>query len=386
MWLASWYPNPVNPFDGDFIQRHARAASLYNQVTVFYVSQAGVNNEIAENKTIERTNEGVEEKIFFFYFKKTGLVYVDKLIYNWRYYNTYKKAIKNYFFKEGKPDIIHVHVPMKAGMIARWIRKRWAIPYIVSEHSAHYKMRTDDDFLSKSIIHKWVVKKIFRGAVAITNVSEALGKKIAELFKLRNIRIIYNTVDTRLFNYKKTDDFRFRFIHVSTLHEHQKNVGGILRATAALTKLRHDFELVIVGPVSDEFRKIVEKLNLPPLVKFTGEIAYMEVARQMKQASAFVLFSRYENFPCVIIEALCCGLPVIATDVGGVKEAINEGNGILIQSENEDELTRAMNKMIEGNNKFDRYKIAMEAKNKFSYSAIGRQFNNLYKEILMIND
>src|SRR5687767_14204933 len=107
IWLASWYPNQIHPFDGDFIQRHARAVSLYTPVTVFYVSQLGEYYQTKESKIIERVNEGVVEKVIFFSFKKTGLPFWDRIIYNWKYYNTYKKTIKDYFSKEDKPDFIH---------------------------------------------------------------------------------------------------------------------------------------------------------------------------------------------------------------------------------------------------------------------------------------
>jgi len=99
-------------------------------------------------------------------------------------------------------------------------------------------------------------------------------------------------------------------------------------------------------------------------------------------ASALVLFSRYENLPCVIIEALCCGLPVIATDVGGVKELINMKNGMLVQSDNEEELVGAMTRMIDGYNGFHREQISSNARQRFNYLTIGKQFHDLYQQVL----
>jgi glycosyltransferase involved in cell wall biosynthesis len=117
-------------------------------------------------------------------------------------------------------------------------------------------------------------------------------------------------------------------------------------------------------------------------VTLTGEISYADVSQQMKMASAFVLFSRYENLPCVIIEALCCGLPVIATDVGGINELINMKNGILVRSENEEELVRAMDLMIDEYKNFDRDQISSDASERFNYSTIGKQFHDLYQQVL----
>ncbi len=106
------------------------------------------------------------------------------------------------------------------------------------------------------------------------------------------------------------------------------------------------------------------------------------MAEYLGMADALVMFSRYENLPCVILEALCSGLPVISTDVGGIREVINNENGILIASEKEDKLFDAMNNMLNNLDKYDKEKIASAAKEKFNYHAVGNQFNEAYKEVL----
>ena len=109
---------------------------------------------LMQQKIIDQEMNGVSEKIIFFRFKKTGIRIIDKLAYNFIYFSTYKKYIRQYIIIEGKPDIVHIHVPMKAGMIGRWIKKKWKIPYILSEHSSHYNGGTDDDFFAKSFFHR----------------------------------------------------------------------------------------------------------------------------------------------------------------------------------------------------------------------------------------
>ena len=382
LWLCSWYPHPGDPYEGDFIQRHAKALSIYAPVTVFYVSQDGRSKNVAADKVIEQQTGRINERIIFFRFKKTGIRIIDKLVYNFRYYQTYKKNVQAYIAKEGKPAIVHIHVPMKAGMMGRWIKKRWGIPYIISEHSAHYTGNTDDDFSAKSFFHRYNVKQVFRNADAVTNVSAIIGSKLKELFGIGEVRVIHNTVDTQFFHYQTRGISKFRFIHVSTLAAYHKNIDGMLRSFSQLIKKREDFELVIVGPASAVLKEQILQSGLASFVVFGGEISYPEVALQMQQASALVLFSRYENFPCVVVEALSCGLPVIAADTGGIKEAVNETNGILVQSENEEELTNALNRVMNEYDKFDREKIALDSAQRFSYEAIGKQFYDLYNEVI----
>ena len=380
LWLASWYPNQISPYEGDFIQRHARAVTAYSKITVVYLSQSGETLNIDNTQFTEQEKDNVVEKVVFFKFKKTGVKWFDKIRYNIIYYKTYKKLITEYIKTNGRPDIVHVHVPMKAGVIALWMKRRWRIPYIVSEHSSLYNRFSPGNFHERSLIYRHNVKKVFNNAEAVTNVSAVVGDKLKVLFDLSEVKVIHNTVNTFLFSYQKHTPRKFRFIHVSTL-THQKNVEGILNAVKSLSKLRQDFELVIVGPIGPELINMITILNITSLVTYTGEISYPEVASQMQEASAFVLFSRHENFPCVIVEALCCGLPCIATNVGGVREAVNNDNGIIVQSESEGELIQAMANMMSEYHRFDRSRIAEEAQKKFSYSTIGKQFYELYTEI-----
>ena len=115
---------------------------------------------------------------------------------------------------------------------------------------------------------------------------------------------------------------------------------------------------------------------------FTGLISYAEVASYLRKADALIMFSRYENLPCVILEALCCGLPVIASDVGGIREVINKENGILIASENENELLQSMNYLLDNLEKYDRESIASSAGEKFNYKTVAQQFTFAYQSVL----
>ena len=381
LWLVSWYPNKLNPYEGDFIQRHAVAVSSFCKVTVIYVSQAGENFDTTQNSHIQKQNENLCEKIYFFAFKKTGVKLLDKIIYNLKFYKTYKKILSEHIHESGRPGLIHVHVPIKAGLLARWVKKKWNIPYIVSEQSSWYNNKYQDSFDNKSSRYKQNTRNVFKSANAITNVSATIGQVLQKLFDLKEVKTIHNTVDVSLFKYTNRSLKKIRFIHVSTL-THQKNVEGILQATKLLSEKYNNFELVIVGPITSEQIMLINRLGISSHVTYTGEIPYSEVAVQMQDSSAFILFSRHENFPCVIIEALCSGLPCIASNVGGVAEAITDDNGILVDSENETHLSEAMAKMLVEYSKYDRAMIADDAKRRYSYATIGEHFFNLYKSIL----
>ena len=90
------------------------------------------------------------------------------------------------------------------------------------------------------------------------------------------------------------------------------------------------------------------------------------------------MFSRYENLPCVILESLCCGLPVITSTVGGIPEVINTTNGVLVEPGNQGQLLQAMLHCMNDPTQFDRATIAAHAQQLFSYDAVGKQFAELY--------
>lgn len=383
LWLASWYPNRIIPLEGDFVQRHARAVALYTPLTVIYVVQYGENIEIEEDKTESTITNGLTEIIIYFRFKKTGNKIFDKLVYNWKYYAVYRRFIKEYFKKTGIPELVHVHVPMKAGVIAKWIKRKWKIPYIVSEHSATYVKGPPDAFGNRSSYFRNTVKSIFRNASLVSSVSAHDGSIIKNKFGLKSMEIIHNTVNTNYFFLERvTQRPKFRFIHISVM-TYQKNTEGIIKACAALKNIRQDWEIELIGrDLPKEIDELIDNLQLRNYIICSGEISNQMVGVHMQNAMALVMFSRYENFPCVIIEALCCGLPVITTNVGGIPEAINSSNGYMVESENENELLIALNRMLNEYEYFNRKDISEDARQKYNYSVSGKEFYNLYRKVL----
>ena len=79
-----------------------------------------------------------------------------------------------------------------------------------------------------------------------------------------------------------------------------------------------------------------------------GEKSLEEVASLMGESHAFLLFSHYENLPCVILEAFSCGIPVVSSDTGGIREHLDPSRGILVTNGAEDELERALLQMKKG--------------------------------------
>ncbi len=383
LFLASWYPSKVDPFDGDFIERHAKSISLANRVFVIYIvkdpsiknGKATVNKQISENL--------ISFKAYYPYstFKTTWLEKIHSNFYSFR---LHKQIFKTIVREYGMPDIVHLNILMKAGVFARWLKKKYKRPYVLSENWTGYYPARKDGFRQQSFLYKYLSKKIYSNCDLPLPVTKDLGEKMNQLFAIeKRFKVIPNVVDTTLFYPSgKIRNKKKRFIHASTLGYH-KNIRGILNVTKKLYQQRQDFELYLAGNASAElFQWTKDHHLLNKCVFFTGPVSYGEVAENFRKADALVMFSRYENLPCVILEALCSGLPVISTDVGGIREVINKANGILIESENEGALLHAMNIMLDNLEKYDNEKIATAARQTFNYTTVGKMFNDVYREIL----
>ncbi len=381
LWLASWYPNKFEPVNGDFIQRHAKAVSQLLPIHVFHITQIG--KDIETEKPLEtNTNHNLTESVCYFKFKKWGIPIIDKIRYNLLYKKKAIECVEAYMNKNGKPNLIHVHVPMKAGWIAYTLFKKYNIPYIISEQASYYDDDAPDNFNSRSWFFKRTAKKVCTHAKAISNVSGKIAKKMEKNFDINKVYTIYNIADTNSFFYKPFSSTEFIWLHVSTLSE-QKNVTGIIKAFYNLKKEnKQKAKLILVGAKIHLHEALVNELQLEKDILFIGEVPHNKVASYMQQANAFVLFSNHENFPCVLVEALCCGLPVIASDVGGIAEAINESNGTIVSSNDISSLTNAMMNMMMNYKNYNQEQIALHAKQLYDDSIIAKQFIGLYDTCL----
>ena len=379
LWLCSWYPSQLDPFDGDFIQRHAYAAAMFNDIYVIHITPderaRATNNVREEIKKQGRLTECV------IYFKKT-VSFFGKAYGFLKWRRLFKKAIIEYIAKNGKPELVHVHVPMRAGLLALWLKRKYNIPYLVSEHWTIYQPGSTNGFSTRNRIFKFFTRKIISKSRALLTVSRDLGDRINEQVLKRDFRVVPNVADERLYYFQPDQTKPFVFIHVSNM-SYQKNVPPILTCFELAHQEFPNSQLVLVGPHEKAIVDLATQTQLLDRSIFLrGEIPYDQVANAVREANALVLFSHFENLPCVIIEALCCGRPVITTPVGGIPEIINERNGIFVSTGDDTALVNAMKKMMMDYSSFDKEQISQQARLQFGYAAVGEMFDNIYRQTI----
>jgi glycosyltransferase involved in cell wall biosynthesis len=382
LWLASWYPNATDLYNGDFIQRHAQALSTQCPVTVIHVAKAeqgmAVHDKDVDGSFTSRT--------LLFKAPATPIGALNTLLSQFIRFTLYRRAFREHVNAHGMPPFIHLHVCMNAGLFALWVRTWYGIPYIVTEHYTAYIPGSLQNVYTRSRVYRWLNKRILSRAAGVTSVSRYLLNQMRALSPLQQEAVIPNTVETGLFRREHVNPLSqipFRFIHVSTMVEH-KNVKGILDA---LTQVKTSaWRLECVGPVHPELIAYAKKLGLENQVSWTGELRYFQVCEQLKAAHAFVLFSRFENQPCVISEALCTGLPVISSNVGGISEVIDASNGILVDEGNVPALAQALETMMEQYPHYDLEELSRKAQRIHDPKKVGKAFMAYYAKLGLAGD
>jgi glycosyltransferase involved in cell wall biosynthesis len=368
LFLSSWFPSKAHTTLGNFVQRHAEAIALKHNVTVVYVTRY---QSASQPLLIE------EEKIN--HLRIVRVYYKDSAWSSLRAWSAFHAGIE-YSFGKAKPkiDLIHMNVLWNAGWQARYMHFRWKIPFIVTEHWTGYnrEIRTD--------VPQWkiMLSALFsRSASVVCPVSKELEGHMIKAGIHGPFQIIPNAVDLSIFKTKDQQSSIFRFLHVSSLDNAHKNIEGILRAWKKVTSSQLPLHLTIGGDGPYEiWRRRAIELEIPERsISFFGEKSWEEIAEMMKASDAFLLFSNYENLPCVIIESLATGLPVISTRVGGIHEVINGERGILIARGDEDALAKSVIDMATSSRKYNHRSISDYAMNQFSYEAIAIKYDAVYR-------
>lgn len=377
IWLPSWYPNRYAPFNGDFIQRQARAVAAFRPIHVLFICKGSA--DMKEPVAYDRHEAGMlTETIAYYRPVTTGVKPLDRLLSIAKLLRVGTLLIREAIRADGRPSCIHVHVALWAGVLAWRMRRLYGIPYLVTEHWTGYDASSDNNVFRRDKLFQLATKRVLNAASMVVPVSHHLGAQIKPAWSVAPQQVIPNVVDTRYFHQGQPATGVFYFVHVSLMN-FQKNPEAILRAFASLDR---DAKVMLrmVGPCDEGLRQLAAELGLTDRVEFLGEVSYEQVASSLSGCHCFVMFSRYENLPCAILEALCTGLPVIATRVGGIPEIINESNGLLVDHRNEEELAAAMLWMLRHRSKFDGSSIAAAACAAFTYQAVGQTIAALYEK------
>lgn len=374
--FPAWFPSRENPLNAIFTKRHIDVISEKNKVVVVYAEKS---NLILANRyqiDIDVTN-GYPIYICYFNPSKSKIKILRKLL-NYLYkINAFLKAINSTNISIESYDFIHIHVVSYESIIPLFYKMFKDKNYFVSEHATGY-LRNKNTFSLENVFRKIILKN----SLGISAVSNSLKNAIENLVpRKENFPIIPNFVDEHKFTIQtKKKGEKIKFLHVSRLDEKAKNVIGIINAFKGLNN--NQIELHIVGGFENQTsdaENYVNDNNLNENIFFHGVKLGDQILEYYHNCDVLVMFSNYETQGVVILEALFCGKPILATKLPCITEYLNSSNSVLVEPSDVDGLMRNMKMFIEGKwNIWDSETIALDIKNKFSRKFIEDEFFRYY--------
>lgn len=367
LFIPAWYPSAENPMAGTFVREHARAVSLFDDVTVLYVQPVSPFHGRDRLSWRKEVDEGILTV-------RLRVPHIKAISYTLAVIVGYLGLTRRGY----RPHVIHAHEYL-AGVPAVLIGKLHRIPVVVTEHFTGFPRRT----LSKG--RALQAHFAFRCANTVMPVSRSL-KRAIEAYGIRaRFNVVPNAVDVDLFRPDSTpagNSAPKRLLFVGLLDpSHKKGVPYLLHALAELRRLRDDWRLDLVGdgPARAQYESMARDLGVADKIAFHGFKSKTEVADFMQTADFFVLPSLWENLPVVLIEAMASGLPIVSTVAGGIPEMIDEETGILVQPRDSSALSAALDRIIESLDEYDRELIAKKAR-RYSHESVGKAIHSIYRE------
>lgn len=381
LFFTSWYPTRAHTYGGVFVREHAKAVrNAGHKVVVLHLAGPYPVRDDSlwtmDEEPDPSLSEGVEAyHVFHRQFPVRGASYG---LYLWSAVGAYRRLRGNGF----RPDVIHAHV-YGAGVPAAVVASRYRLPLVITEQFTGFPRRS----LSRVEVRK--ARYAFNRASRALPVSRHLREAIRNYGIDVPFEVVPNVVDTSLFFppdvERKEEGVERRLIFVGNLEPSQhKGFPTLLRALVCLRERRRDWRLDVIGegPERSAYERSSAALGLREHVTFYGSQPKSVIAQMMRAADLFVLPSRFDNLPCVIVEALASGLPVVSTTVGGIPELVDERSGRLVPPEDPIALADALNDMLGQVEKFDRTAIGAAARKRYSLEVVGEQLSRIYDAVL----
>jgi glycosyltransferase involved in cell wall biosynthesis len=303
----------------------------------------------------------------------------------------------NKLFKKENINVVHVQTVYALIMVyfsSIFVAKRNRIKIIITIHSTLH----GTPFEKIGLIAGSFFYNIF--ADLIIPVCEDAGKKILKHgFNLKKMVVIHNGIDLKFFDMVSEDNhlvsvpdsLKYRSkINVSYFANFFERKGHkyLVKAISTIIKKGYNVNLILSsgGPIKNELIELVKKLNIEKNVYFIGRVSYEDLYRILNITDIFAFPSLSELFPFAILEAMAGAKPIITSNVGGINEAIIDGeSGILIPCGSQKILSETLIETI--NNPEKAHVIGINARKRvekyFEINIIAQKLVNCYKKILL---
>lgn len=370
--ITSWYPNKWNSTEALFIKEHFEACEPYIDQTLWHVQVRS------------------EGSLFWTHFdrcsKKENYFILESRIQQWRVLELLSLVLLILLrIRLGRRwwDIVNIHIAYPLLRFPRFFKWLFGKQVVITEHWSAYHRNFSLPDGSKA---KQRMQRMFHHGIPVITVSRALMDDIIRFAGTDNFPqyIVPNVVDPDLFYPAKVHNREHEkpvFLMVASWAPIKRPLL-VMAAFAKFLKTCPDAQLRIVGSGHQwaNMKIFVAEHSLDENIELLGAMSKEAIAGEMRDADCFLHASDYETFSVVCAEALCCGLPVIASNVGGIPEFVNTSNGILVENTHQAWLN-ALTAFMEKQHTWDKHEISRIAVARFNPHEIGNRFLKVYEQV-----
>ena len=362
--FTNLFPNKNEPNHGIFVKNRIIQYHSYNHSITVFVPVAYTpllqkyKNSFYFKGLIHLDMTDNVRIIYFKYFHvpKIGMLIQPFSIFLYGYF-AIKKHLKEIHF-----DVIDAHYLYPDGVAAAWLSKVFKLPLIQSARGSDINV-----FFNYRIPRSLILNALKISDKIITVSDELKNKLTRHGIDADKIHTIPNGIDhykfypdPKLYNkrLKRKQNVK-RLLMVGHLKK-QKGQDLLVKALRSLDERNLPYRIVAYfighGPLESTIVKESEIKNCRNRMIYAGVVPNDELVKWYNRVDVLCLLSESEGSPNVILEALACGLPVLATDVGDLKTIINEKIGVITPNRDVDTIVNALNEML--NQTWDRQFIA----------------------------
>lgn len=280
-------------------------------------------------------------------------------------------------------DLIHAHFVYPEGVVAHRLARWLGVPFVITEHAPW------TGWLDRPGVARQALPAA-RAAAAVMPVSTSVDRTI-RLYAGQAVRTNVVPVGVDGDRFRPTNGTREldRVLFVGFVN-YMKGVDVLLRAMQLLHEQAANARLVLVGGAhyrhtlrqERELRDLATELGLEDRVAFAGRLAPEEVSRLMAESALLVLPSRAESFGSVLVEALACGTPVVATRCGGPEDIVDEEDGVLVPPDDPGALAEGIARVLASRDSYDSVTLRERALARFGADAVAARVAAVYDEVL----
>lgn len=287
-------------------------------------------------------------------------------------------------------DVIHVHSPLAPRIEA-------SLPIVLTVHTTVVEDAKHKEALTPSVILNKLVTRIssrriiagqINNAACVTTVSASVKQKLNEHYGVADALVVGNGVDSDMFHPAErtadTDSFVFS---VGRLN-YGKGFSDLIEAMGLLASRDEQLPTLSIageGPLENSLKAQASEAGVRENVSFIGFRPQEELIPLYQDATMFVLPSRYEGLPTVLLEAMACGSPVIATNISGSAEVVTDGdNGVLVPPGQPAAMADAILSLLHDPDR--RQNLGRRARRtvekSFTWHAIVDKFENMFQQVV----